>query len=158
MWYLATNFENANHAREQFHQLYPGKPNHDRPGNPWPRRSLDTRIASAITAEARGLCPSTPTKDPSLRRRLGYHDRTTKYAKTNANQPRLANPTGVGIGGSQNQRTQYMVMNGMLQRSLLGTVVGQGWSRVVPQRTEGENPRGANSLPTEKDQSCSAAS
>ena len=65
-WYPATDFENTELARKQFHERYPGKPDQDRPGNPWPRQSLGTRIASTITAETRGLGPSKTTKNPNF--------------------------------------------------------------------------------------------
>ena len=155
-WYTATNFENAEFARKQFHERYPGKPDQDWPGNPRPRRGLGTPITSTITSTSRGLGPSKTAKDSNPSRELGHHYQPTKYAGNNPDKHGISRPTRMGIGGSQNQETQRPIMDSVLQRRLFGTSLRQERSRVVPQRSERESPWGANSLPTEKNESCLA--
>jgi hypothetical protein len=48
-WYPASNFENAEHAKQRFHLHYPNKPDQDQPGRTRGRGNAGASLATSIT-------------------------------------------------------------------------------------------------------------
>jgi len=80
VWYPASNFENAIHTKQRFHERYPTKPHQDRPQTTRERRNMGHRLESTNTNKPTILStrqPSTTTSQmPRTRNELdGLHRR-----------------------------------------------------------------------------------
>ena len=138
VWYPYDNFENADIAKQHFHQQYPGKPSHDQDRRSRERRNAGLNITTTASKNDDTETPS--THNPA--RRMGYQDWAT-------NEPPISKPTRVGGGGGEritSPGARPAVMDSMLLRRVPDPISRQGSLRIVSPRlisvTETRHNRG----------------
>jgi len=67
VWYRYNNFENAEIAKQQFHQQYAGKPSHDQDQRARKRRDVGLNITNTATLATNTASENDDTKTPSTR-------------------------------------------------------------------------------------------
>jgi len=92
VWYPYDSFENADIAKQQFHQQYPGKPTHNQDRRTRKRRDgglhiTKTTTRTTTTASKNDDTKTLSTQDPAGG--MGYHDMAT-------HEPLISQPTRVG--------------------------------------------------------------
>jgi len=129
IWYPADDFENAELAVRKFHSRYPNKPHLDQARRTGQRRHPGLRLASTRS----GGSTSTTTKDANPSGKLGNHHR---LAGDDADKPAIPIAFSLGRSGTKAERTRCTLLDGVLQRQLLGSRQRESGEGMVPQEVQ----------------------
>jgi len=133
VWYPYDNFEKADIAKQQFHQMYPRKPSHDQDRGTRKRRNAGLNITNTATRSTTTASENDDTKTTDAQdrpRRMGNYRWTT-------NEPPIPSPTRVGQSGKRRTSSpgaQPAVLDCMLRPRVPDPLSGQGRLGIVSPR------------------------